>query len=418
MLELASDGVRNLARHKLRSFLTALGVIFGVASVLAMIAVGEGAKREILKQIEALGTTNIIINTRTPPPDESSAAAGLFEYGLTFRDAAQMALTLPAVLKALPAHDRAAWITMGARRLPATLRGVTPGYLHALRGRPVIGRLLTDADERDKRRVCVVRESLLRASRYNGDPLRLDLKIGGLFYRVVGVLADEAFNSPGSSVLGVGPDANMVYAPFTSVVDRFGVSKRERIATGWRTTRVELSQILCVVDREAHVFDTAKGVETILASFHTKKDYEVSVPLELLKSRQKAQMVFNITLPIIAGVSLLVGGIGILNIMLASVMERTSEIGVRRAVGATRADIVQMFLMETLMLSILAGVVGLGVGLAAVATLRWATGWSAAITAWSVALSLSVACGAGVVFGVYPARRAAMLEPVAALRHD
>jgi putative ABC transport system permease protein len=419
-LELAADGARNLARHKLRSLLTALGVIFGVASVLAMIAVGEGARREILAQIERLGTTNIIVNTVEPPPDSRTGEAdgpGLFQYGLTFRDASRFEETLPAVVRALPVHDREAWIDRAGRRLPATLRGVEPAYLRALRLEPALGRLLTDLDGAQGRRVCVVRENLLRELRYTGDPLRLDLRIGGVYFRVVGVLPDDAFTSPGGAALGYAPDANIVYAPFDAVVDRFGVTRTEREGRRGRQVRVELSQILCVVDDERNIVETARAVGAALATFHETRDYDIVVPLELLESRRRAQRVFNVTLPIIAGVSLLVGGIGILNIMLASVMERTAEIGVRRAVGATRADIIRLFLAETVMLALFGGVAGLLVGAAAVRTLGWATGWSVAVPLWSVALSLAVACGTGVIFGVYPARRAAYLEPVDALRH-
>jgi len=420
-LELAADGVRNLSRHKLRTGLTALGIIFGVASVLAMVAVGEGARREILSQIERLGTTNIIVNTRRPPPGSFPAGgeggAALMEYGLTLRDAMQMETTLPGVVRALPAHDRRVWVWRGGRRVGATLRGVDHAYLPALRIEPLMGRLLTPADAARRRRVCVVRESLLRELRHYGDPLRLDLKIAGRYFRVVGVLSDNEFASPGASVLGHAPDANVIYTPFETVAARFGFARDESSESGERRVRVELSQILCVVDREEGVFDAARGIEAILDAFHDRRDYEVSVPLELLQSRQRAQRVFNVTLPIIAGVSLLVGGIGVLNIMLASVMERTSEIGVRRAVGATRADIIRLFLAETLMLALLAGLAGVMLGVGAVGAVRWGTGWSVAITPWSVALSVAVACGTGVVFGIYPARRAAHLEPVEALRH-
>jgi len=420
-LELAGDGVRNLSRHKLRSLLTALGVIFGVASVLSMIAVGEGARREIMAQIEQLGTTNIIVNTVEPPPDDRAEgddeAAGLFERGLTMRDARQIEETLPAVVQALRVHDREAWIGFGGRRLPATLRGVEVEYLRALRLEPIVGRLLSPVDALERRRVCVIRENLLREAQYAGDPLRLDLKIGAVYFRVVGVLPDEAFTSPGGAALGYAPDANIVYAPFEVVVDRYGMTRVEREGRNGRRVRTELSQILCVIDDESRIVASARAIGAILGAFHERREYEVVVPLELLESRRRAQRVFSVTLPIIAGVSLLVGGIGILNIMLASVMERTAEIGVRRAVGATRADIVRLFLAETLMLALFGGLAGLALGVGAVGALGWATGWSVAIPAWSIALSLAVACGTGVIFGVYPARRAAYLEPVDALRH-
>ncbi len=420
-LELVREALRNLARHKLRSFLTALGIIFGVASVLSMVSTGEGARRAILAQINELGTRNIIINARKPPAEQNVQTASdswTLNYGLTFRDGEQIRQTLPMISEVLPVHDVEKWIWFKSRRIEAKVRGVTPEYFDRLHLQPWLGRPLTDGDDTGRERVCVVRNQLLREARSVGDPLKLDLKIGDNYFRVVGVLPDAEFQSPNRLALGIDDRALEVYVPFDTVVDRYGLQSVTRRAGSRESSRVELHQILCVVDREENVIPAARGVQAILDRFHDKKDYEVTVPLELLESRRRTQRVFDIVLPIVAGVSLLVGGIGILNIMLASITERTREIGIRRALGASGADITWQFLVETVTLSTIGGLLGVALGAGGVAALRSFSGWDAVITPWALALSLGVSCLTGIAFGLYPARQAARMEPIRALRHE
>lgn len=421
MLELVAEALRNLSRHTLRSFLTALGIIFGVASVMSMMSTGEGARRAILDQISQLGIRNIIINARKPPveADVQQAAEGFtLEYGLTRRDADQILNTLSSVEQVLPVHDVEKFIWFKSRRLEAKVRGVTADYLNRLSLIPDMGRPLTAQDGQERRRVAVVRRRLLTEARYLGDPLKLDLKIGREYYRVVGVLPDAGFQSPNRASLGIDDRSQEVYVPYQTVVDRFGLSEVKQRAGSYESSRVELHQLVVVVDDESRVLTAARAVKGILESFHPKKDYEVIVPLELLESRQRTQRVFNIVLPIIAGISLLVGGIGILNIMLASITERTQEIGIRRALGATGGDITSQFLVETVTLSAIGGLLGVGLGLAGVQLVRTFTEWNAIVTPESVALSMGISCLTGVVFGLYPARRAAAMDPIEALRHE
>ncbi|MEZ5964970.1 MAG: ABC transporter permease [Planctomycetota bacterium] len=418
--ELVVEALRNLGRHKLRSLLTALGIVFGVASVMAMVATGEGARRRILAQIEELGIRNVIVNAKKPPAEEDSKKkqGGTPEYGLTFRDADQIEKTLPMVDRVLRVHDVEKWIWFKSRRLQAKVRGVGAEYMRALRLAPFLGRALDAEDDNVRRRVCVVRERLIREAKYVGDPLALDLKIGSEFYRVVGVLRDFEAQSQTQTVLGIDGRAFEVYVPFRTVVDRYGLVSVTAEEGNYSTARVELHQLLCIARTEDDVELLARGIQAVLGSFHKRKDYEVTVPLELLQSRQETQRVFDVVLPIIAGISLLVGGIGILNIMLASVTERTREIGIRRAIGATRGDIVMQFLVETVSLSAAGGLIGVAGGVAFVVLLEHFAQWNPTITSWSVVLSLSISCATGVVFGIYPARRAAMLDPIRALRHE
>lgn len=421
LLELIGEALRNLARHKLRSFLTALGIVFGIASVMAMIATGEGARRAILAQIQELGIRNIIVNARKPPEEHSvktSQQSHVLRYGLTFRDASQIEHTLPAVTSVLPVHDATRWLWFRSNRLEAKVRGVTPDYFEHLRLVPILGRALTDLDDESRRRVCVVRKKLLRDVNYLGDPLQLDLKVGAEYFRVVGVLPEVSFQSPNQAVLGIDDRTHEVYVPFRTMVDRIGLHDVSARAGSYENSRVELHQVVCTVGAEENVLDAAKGIQRVLSKFHERKDYEVVVPLELLESRQSTQRVFDIVLPIIAGISLLVGGIGILNIMLASITERTREIGIRRAIGASREDITRQFLIETVALASIGGLLGVAVGVGFVSALEAFTDWEPAITPQSVALSMIVSCLTGIAFGIYPARRAARMDPIRALRHE
>jgi putative ABC transport system permease protein len=421
VIELVREALVNLARHKLRTFLTALGIIFGVASVMSMVSTGEGARQAILAQIGELGIRNIIVNARRPPEEQNvqqQQTDWTIEYGLTFRDAAQIRDTVPSVVEVLPVHDVDKWIWFKSRRLEAKVRGVTPEYFARLNYQPFLGRTLTADDDAQRRRVCVVRSRLLRDAQYLGDPLELDLKVGSDYFRVVGVLPDTEFQSPNRVVLGIDDRALEVYVPFETVVDRFGFENRKLRSGSYEASRVELHQLLCVVDDEKNVETAARSLQAVLSKFHEKKDYEVTVPLELLESRRKTQRVFDIVLPIVAGISLLVGGIGVLNIMLASITERTREIGIRRALGATGMDITWQFLVETVTLTSLGGLLGVALGLAGTSVLQRATEWDAVVTPGAIALSFGVSALTGVLFGMYPARKAALMEPIAALRHE
>ncbi len=421
LLEILVESLRNLWRHRLRSLLTALGIMFGIASVVAMVATGEGARRRILAQIEQLGVRNIIVNAKKPPDEQStkkSEEATEFRYGLTFRDARQIEATLPRVESVLQVHDASRWIWLKSRRLDAKVRGVPERYLRELGLVPMLGRALTTADDEHRARVCVVRRALLEEMKYVGDPLQLDLKVGNEYLRVVGVLPDTTFLSPNKAVLGIDDRAHEVYVPFQTMTAHFGLADVTERAGSRESTRVELHQIVCTVAAGGDVVAAARDVQAVLQKLHTRPDYEIIVPLEQLESQQSTQRVFDIVLPIIAGISLLVGGIGILNIMLASVTERTREIGIRRAIGASRGDITLQFLMETVTLAGTGGVLGVLLGIAFVAALDVFTDWQPAITPGSVALAMSVSCLTGIVFGIRPAQRAAALDPIRALRHD
>ncbi|MCR9243790.1 MAG: ABC transporter permease [bacterium] len=419
--ELIVEALRNLQRHKLRSLLTALGIIFGIASVVSMVSAGEGARQQILAQIEELGTTNIIINAQKPPAEEDTKKAKgsyVLRYGLTFKDLDQIRTTLRPVIAALPVHDVKDWLWFRGRRVEAKIHGVTPEYFEHLQMQPIHGRVLTSTDASGRARVCVVRARVIHEAKYLGDPLQLDLKIGSQFYRVVGVLPDFTTKNPDREVLGIDDRALEVYVPFDTVVDRLGLTHSQSNEGSRETSRVELHQIVCRVDDEGNVPAMARSIHAILEKFHDRRDYSVTVPIELLQQRAATQRTFDLVLPVIAGISLLVGGIGILNIMLASVTERTREIGIRRAIGASQWDITFQFLVETVTLTFIGGALGVGLGVVGAYLIEQATEWQPVITPWAVSLSMAISCLTGVVFGLYPARRAALMDPVRALRHE
>ncbi len=419
--ELVSDALRNLARHKLRSFLTALGIIFGIASVVLMVSVGEGGRQAILKQISELGIRNIIVNAKKPPDEQNAMKQSqdwLFRYGLTFKDQKQIDRTVPMVERVLPVHDVKKSIWFKSRRIDAKVRGVTPEYFEALHLKPIMGRSITAVDALQRKRVAVVRARLLSEAKQLGDPLRLDLRVGTEWFRVVGVLPDFEFQSPNKAILGIDDRALEVYVPFETVVDRYGLNNSSSRQGSNENERVELNQLVCVVESEDKVLEAARCIHAVLGKFHAKRDFEVSVPLEQLESLQNTQEVFNTMILITAAISLVVGGIGILNIMLASITERTREIGIRRAMGASRGDIVLQFLVETVVISTIGGILGVGVGVGGAPLVSHLTHWQTSLTAWAILLSLCVSMLTGIVFGLYPARRAAFMDPIEALRHE
>lgn len=424
-VEMFALGLRNMFGFKLRSFLTMLGISFGIASVMSMLALGEGAQQEILSQIGRLGIRNIILNSKQPvgaqQGTESGASQMVLEYGLTFRDLDQIEETVPTVKRVLPVHTLTGNVWIGSNKVSAKMKGVHPQHLELFRLELVAGRTLTDLDEVMLNRVCVVRTGLLKALDHYEDPIGTLLQIGDedpVVYEVVGVLRDEEFTGQTQKALNVDNQSLEFYAPYKTVLDRHGTGSFARSSGNFSAEDVDLHQIVVEVDEEDHVLPTARMLTRILEHFHVEPEYEMVVPLELLEQRKKAQEVFNVFLIAIALISLIVGGIGIANIMLASITERTREIGIRRALGAKRRHIVAQFLTETAMLSAFGGVLGLGLGLILLPRLEAQAGWDAILLPWVFPLAIGISCLVGILAGLWPAFRAARMDPIAALRHE
>jgi putative ABC transport system permease protein len=410
-------GLKSLLQHKLRSSLTMLGMVFGVGSVIAMLAVGEGASKQALDQIRKLGSNNIIITAMKPVEEQSQQTTSTFMsiYGLLYEDEERIAESFPHVVRTVPVKIVRKEGRLGERALDLRILGTTPNWFELVRRPMIAGRALSAHDLTSYGNVVVLTEygarRLLAASSTIGQSLRL----GGDYYEIVGILKSE--NDQGGAVQT--PDQQIdAYIPINVAKARFG-DIFNSFGSGSRTRElVELHQIIAEIDTVANVEKTAAGVEAMLQRFHKKKDYLLSVPLALLRQAEATKRTFNIVLGSIAGISLLVGGIGIMNIMLASVTERTREIGIRRAIGAKRSQIISQFLIETLVLSTTGGIIGIGIGLIIPWLITLIAGMPTVVTPLSLILSLGISLAVGIVFGLYPAVRAAGLDPIEALRHQ
>lgn len=420
-LEVLRLGVRSLRRNKLRSFLTMLGMIFGVGSVIAMLSVGAGARHEILTRIQELGIRNIIVNSVKPPQDTKTATetrrVWLDQYGLTFRDRERLETTCPSVEKLLPVNlvKQPAW--RGSRRVEASVMGVLPEHLGMFRLELSRGRPFNDLDATECKRVCIVRRSLVDELQLLEDPIGAHVNLGGDEFEICGVLADERFRSHTRKALAIDGRTHEVYIPYSTSMRTFGSLTYVSKAGSEERTLVELDQLIVVAKSTELVRPTSRIVDAVLSQAHEKKDYEIVVPLELLEQGERTQAVFNAVMLVIAAISLLVGGIGIANIMLATITERTREIGVRRALGARRGDILAQFLTETATIGVVGGLFGCLFGLATIEVVTRFTDWRAVIAPHYVLVALSISCAVAVIAGIYPARRASKLDPIEALRH-
>ena len=414
-------GLRNLIGYPLRTILTMLGVLLGVVAVIVMLALGAGAEQALLKEIGRLGIENIIINTVKPPEkkeDTQTTARQFNIYGLTYKDQRQISETVPDLKKVLPVHKRRKDVWWGSRKMRATVYAVKPEHMGLFSLSVVRGRNLTPLDGEGLKRVCVIRAGLLRELAIYRDPLDLTIQVGEYYYRVVGVLSDDDFLGYAAKALDIDSKTTEVYVPYGTVFRRLGTLDVVQRQGSFEMTDIQLSQIVVSVDNVDDVLMTAQMLSSVLDLNHEDADYEMIVPLEVLEQRRKTQQVFNVFLLIIASVSLLVGGIGIANIMLATVTERTREIGVRRALGAKRRDIVAQFLTETTVLSSIGGLAGVGVSFLSIDLVASLLGWDAIVTTNSVLLALGISVGVGIVSGLFPAYRASRLDPIAALRHE
>ena len=410
-------GVKNLLLHKLRSLLTMLGLVFGVGSVIAMLAIGEGASEEAIAQIRRLGSRNILLRAAKPAADQNSNAshARLSVYGLLYEDAVRIAETIPGVVRVVPVKQLEQSGRLGRRDLEMRIVGTTAEWFDLVRRPLVAGRTLSAADDASRAHVAVLTEWGARRLLATEHAIGERLTLGGNAYEVVGIVRSEEGDGQGMQA----PDARTdAYVPLARRRERHGDVFAKNTQGAHIREQVQLHQILVETDDEARVESTARAIERALETFHRKKDYEVSVPLALLRQAQATRRTFSIVLGAIAGISLLVGGIGIMNIMLATVTERTREIGIRRAIGARRSQIVAQFLVESLVLSVVGGAIGIGLGLAIPRLVTVFAGMPTVVTAWSLLLAFGISVGVGVVFGLYPAVRASRLDPIEALRHE
>jgi len=393
-------GVRSLKLHKLRSSLSILGVVFGVGAVVAMSSVGEGARRETLAQIASLGIDTVTVRPRPAEPGEKTPPA------LPAATADSIGRVVPAVRAVAPLRVAELPAEAGGRTAAVTAIGTTPAYRDATRLEIAAGRFLADLDVADRKRVAVLGAASARALFPLGSPVGETMRLGGDWYQVVGVLEGRA--SPrGRGAAIRGRDLNRSVLVPLPALDR-GADRRPDAVD---------EVVFRVATPEAVV--PAAGVAAALVRRATGGEpIEVIVPREILRQRERTQRVFNVVTGAVAAISLLVGGIGIMNIMLASVAERTREVGVRRALGARRRDVAAQFLVESSLLTVAGGVLGSVLGLVGSALIQVFAGWPTAVHPLMLVAALVVALAVGIGFGFYPAWHAAGLDPVEALRQE
>ena len=411
-LPVLTMGLASLLAHKLRSLLTMLGMIFGVGAVVAMLSITAGAEKQMMSFIDQLGMNNIIVEAHEAVDRNELQQIRATSPGLTFRDFRAISENVQG-LEAITPRKR----FKPQRVLPKTaqdppqLIGVLPNFVEINSLKLIAGRFFSDEENLRSEPVCVLGESAKLNLLGYDDAIGKYVKINDVWLQVIGVLSPQI--STDTDVEGVQAlnRNNLVVAPLNTVMRRFEDN------TSW--LKDEIDGIYMKVLSGTDSVETANVVRAILSATHKDAgDFTVIVPAGLLEERRRTQFIFKVVMICIAGISLLVGGIGIMNIMLATVLERTREIGIRRAIGARQSDIIRQFLMEAVLISIVGGLIGIGFGFTLSRLIATAAGWSTVVTTSSIAIAFGVSVFIGLLFGIYPAVQAARLDPIEAIRYE
>lgn len=436
---LAVEGVLD---NRLRAILTALGIVFGVGAVIAMLAIGTGAKQEILDRMKLIGTNNIeitaLLEQEGSGAEEEGNTANKRPYspGLTLDDVQRIEAVLPSVERTSPEIVLPVNVVYNGRLKRAQCVGVTNDFFE-LNGLSLAqGRLFHDWHLDQGMTVCVIGDNVRARFFAQENPIGKSIKCGDTWLTIIGVLSSRNLTSKSLEDLGIRDYNADVYIPIHTALLRFknraaisdrqlgednGDDEEQTSTQAFQEAQNyhQLDRLVVRVADSRQLIGTASVIGRMLQRRHNDlKDFRIEVPELLLEQEQQTQETFNIVLAVIAGISLLVGGIGIMNIMLASVLERIKEIGVRRSLGATRLDIILQFVFESVFISLLGGLLGVALGIGAARTIAAIADITTVITAWSVVLSFGVAASVGLLFGIIPARRAAQLDPIKALRND
>ncbi len=435
--------------HRFRSILTALGIIFGVAAVIAMMAIGNGARQEILEQIKLVGVNNIVITPKLEQDgsDEGAEENGRqlkkkFSPGLTLADAESISKIIPTVKRVSPEVVYDTYIIKDGKRSPAKLNGVDNDFFRVYNLELVKGQYFQDSFLESGSPVCVIGPTIKAKFFPQEDAIGKFIKCGGIWLKVIGILETRRFSMGDTEDLGIADYSQNIYAPVQTVLRRYkdrSVISEASLRGGSETVRIrggvvsvsgssggkegsnyhQLDKIVVQVEDSEQLTPTTEILTNMLKRRHSDvEDFIIRVPELLLKQEQRTKDIFNIVLGVIASISLLVGGIGIMNIMLASVMERIREIGVRMATGATKRDIVLQFLSEATIISVSGGIIGIILGVVFAELITQATGILTIISPLSLVVSFGVSAAIGILFGYMPAKRASEQDPVETLRYE
>ncbi|HMV10585.1 MAG TPA: ABC transporter permease [Cyclobacteriaceae bacterium] len=441
--------------NKIRSLLTALGIIFGVAAVIAMLAIGNGAQQEILAQIKLVGVNNIVIKPIIEQEEEKIAEntgakkeKKKFSPGLTIRDVNSIRETIPGITKMSPEIILNTYVIRSGIRRSAKLVGIDPSYFDIFSFELQEGQRFNDEQLKIGAPVCVIGNSIKTKFFPTEDPIGKSIKVGPHWLKIVGVMKERLVSKTSISKLGI-RDFNMdIYAPLQTVLVRYRnrdvisaeALRKEAMKSGGNFIIIggggdgdeqteeeqmesknyhQLDRLVIQVEQTEQLQPIAEIISRMLERRHYELvDYEIEIPELLLKQQQRTNDIFNYVLGAIAGISLLVGGIGIMNIMLASVLERIKEIGLRLSIGAKKTDIIQQFLFEAVMISVTGGIIGVILGISLAYLVSSVADIPTVISFMSIVLSFGVAATVGLIFGIAPARKAANQDPITSLRYE
>jgi len=405
-------GVQNLLVHGLRSLLTMLGMIFGVAAVVAMLSIGAGARQKVMALIEQMGVHNLIVEAKETLEWQAHDKLRKISPGLTLQDYRVIQDDLNGVVASTPRKKMTpSKIIPKAQQDMPTIIGVNPNYQQIAGLHLLSGRFFDQSDQDRGTTVCVLGAAAKWSLFGSADPMGQSIKVNEQWFRVIGVVSPQLSSQSDSAAVGGVDLNNNIYIPLQSAI--------MRLEDSYTDVRDEIDGIYFNLADNANIPESAQVVRAILdSSHHGADDFSIIVPAELLAEQKRTEHLFNTVMVAIASISLLVGGIGIMNIMLASILERTREIGLRRAVGARQSDIVRQFVVEATMISFAGGTIGVIFGFVISRLIAWLAGWSTIVTFSSIALAFLVSISVGLVFGIYPATKAAKLDPVEAIRYE
>ncbi|MDR1371721.1 MAG: ABC transporter permease [Dysgonamonadaceae bacterium] len=406
-IKLALNG---LADHKFRSFLTMLGIIFGVASVISMLSIGEGAKREAIAKYQDLGVNNIIVRDKNLSDEELEEVRSKFSQGLSTKDAQAIFEIVPNIECISSQTEINAEVKYTDKSVKSTVVGVTPDFFNMTNYHLKSGEWLNETHNTHRKKVCLLGAGVASTLFRQEDPAGKMVKIEDQWLEVVGVLNSKALFTETVGELAARDLNNDVYMPFGTFVSRFGAEK---------PLQSEVSQITIKINDSGRIIEISNLIREILKRRHfNNDDYSIVIPYELLKQEEKERQIYNFLLGAIAAISLIVGGIGIMNIMLATVMERTREIGIRRAIGARKKDIMRQFVSEAVAISITGGIIGVVFGVVLSFVVSLFTDVKTSIQFYSIFIAFAFSVLVGVSFGYLPAKNAANLKPVDSIRYE